>query len=59
MCDDIYKLIINVDPNKVCGTGKIPGRNIKNGAKLLTEPLCKIINLSLSSKFNLMCRELR
>ena len=30
--------------------GKIPGRFLKDGGELLTEPLCKVINLSLSSK---------
>ena len=35
---------------------KIPGRFLKDRAKLLTEPLCKIINLSFSSKFPLMWR---
>ena len=28
----------------------------KDGTELLTEPLCEIINLSLSSKFPLMCK---
>ena len=35
---------------------KIPGRFLKDRAKLLTEPLCKIINLSFNSKFPLMWR---
>ena len=30
--------------------GEIPGRFLKDGRELLTEPLCEIINLSLSSK---------
>ena len=30
--------------------GEIPGRFLKDGRELLTEPLCEIINLSLSSE---------
>ena len=30
--------------------GEIPARFLKNGGELLTEPLCEIINLSLSCK---------
>ena len=29
----------------------------KDGAELMTHPLCKIINLSLSSKFLFMCKK--
>ena len=54
--EEIYKIIINIDPNKAYGIDKIPGRFLKDGAELLTDPLCKIINLSLSSKFPLMCK---
>ena len=49
--EEIYKILINIDPNKVYGIDEIPGRFLKDAAKLLTEPLCKIINLSLTSKF--------
>ena len=38
------------------GIDEIPGRFLKDGTELLTESLCKIINLSLSSKFPLMCK---
>ena len=54
--EEIYKILINIDPNKTCGIDEIPGRSLKDGAELLTEPLCEIINLSLISKFPLMCK---
>ena len=44
---EMYKILINIDPNKAYGIDEIPGRFLKDGAELLTEPLCKIINLSL------------
>ena len=53
---EIYKILINVDPNKAYGIDEIRGRFLQNGAELLAEPLCKIINLSLSFKFPLMCK---
>ena len=53
---EIYKILINIDPSKAYGIDKVPGRFLKDGAELLTEPLCKIINVSLSSKFPLMCK---
>ena len=55
---EIYKVLINnVHPNKAYDIYEIPERLLKDGAKLLTaEPLCKIINLSLDSKFPLMCK---
>ena len=49
-------MLINIDPNKAYGEDEIPGRFLKDGAELLTELLCKIINLSLSCKFSLMCK---
>ena len=54
--EEIYKILINIDPNKAYGVDEIPGRFLKDGAELLTDPMCKIINLSLSSKFPLMCK---
>ena len=54
--EEIYKILINIDPNKAYGIDEIPGRFLKDGVELLTDPLCKIINLSLSSKFPLMCK---
>ena len=54
-CEKIYKILINIHPNKGYGIDEIPGRFLKDRAELLTELLCKIINLSLSSKFPLMC----
>ena len=53
-CEEIYKILINIDPKKAYGIEEVPGRFLKDGAKLWTEPLCKIINLSLSSKFPLI-----
>ena len=44
--EEIYKIIINIDPDKVYGIDEIPGRFLKDAAELLREPLCKIINLS-------------
>ena len=49
--EEIYKILINIDPNKSYDIDEIP-----DGAELLTESQCKIINLSLSSKFSLMCK---
>ena len=54
--EEIYKILINIDPNKAYGVDEIPGRFLKDGAELLTDPLCKIINLSLSSEVPLMCK---
>ena len=53
---EIYKILININPNKAYGIAEIRGRFLKYGAELLTEPLCKIINLSLGSKFPFMCK---
>ena len=47
---------LHVDHDKAYSIVEIPGRFLKDGAELLTEPLCKIINLPLSSKFPLMCK---
>ena len=58
-CEEIYKILTNIDSNKVYGIDEISGRFLKDGVELLTEPLCKIMNLSLSSKFPLMCRAIR
>ena len=54
--EEIYKILINIDPNKAYGIDEIPGRFLKDGAELLKEPLCEIINLLLSSKSPLMCK---
>ena len=54
--EEIYKILINIDPNKAYGIDQITGKFLKDGAELLTEPLCKIIDLFLSSKFLLMCK---
>ena len=54
--EEVYKILINIDPNKAYGIDEIPGRFLKDGAELLTEPLCEMINFSLSSKFPLMCK---
>ena len=52
--EEIYKILINIDPSKAYGIDKIPGRFLKDEAELLIEPLRKIINLPLSSKFPLI-----
>ena len=44
--EEIYKILINIDPNKAHGIDEIPGRFLKDGAELLADPLCKIISLS-------------
>ena len=44
--EEIYKILINIDPNKAYGIDEILGTFLKDGAELLTDPLCKIINLS-------------
>ena len=53
---EIYKILLNIGSNKAYKFDEIPGRFLKDGAELLTEPLCKIIDLSLSSKFPIMCK---
>ena len=45
-CEEIYKILINVDLNKAYDIDEIPGRLLNKGVEILTEPLCKIINLS-------------
>ena len=45
-CEKIYKILINIDLNKAYDIDEIPRRLLKDGVELLTEPLCKIINLS-------------
>ena len=52
--EEIYNKLINIDPNKAYGVDKIPGRFLKDEAELMTETH-KIVNLSLSSKFPLLC----
>ena len=37
--EEIYKILINIDPNKAYGIDEIPGRFLKDGAELLTDPL--------------------
>ena len=54
--EEIYNTLLSIDPNKTYGFDEIPGRFLKDGAELLTEPLCKIINLSLGSKFSVICK---
>ena len=44
--EEIYEILINIDLNKAYSTVKFPGKFLKHGAELLTETLCKIINLS-------------
>ena len=41
--EGIYKILINIDPNKLYSIDKILRRFIKDGANLLTEPPRKII----------------
>ena len=43
--EEIYMILINIDPNKAYCIDEIPGRLLKDGVELLTEPLRKIINL--------------
>ena len=53
--EEIYKIPINTYPNKTYVADKIHGRFLKDRAELLTKPLCRIINLPVSSKFP-MCQ---
>ena len=55
-CEEIYKTLVNIDPNKGHGIDELAGKLLTDGAELLTETPCKITNLSLSSKFPLMCK---
>ena len=43
--EEIYKILMNVDPNEAFDIDIIPGRFLKDGLELLTEPLYKIISL--------------
>ena len=52
--EEVYNILIIIDPNKAYGIDEIPRRFLKDGAELLTETLCKIINLFLGSKFPVM-----
>ena len=54
--EEIYNILISIDSNKTYSIDEISGRFLKDGAELLTETLCKIINLSLDSKFSVMCK---
>ena len=40
--EEIYKILINIDPNKAYSIDEIPGRFLKDEAELLTDRLCKI-----------------
>ena len=37
--EEIYKILINIDPNNAYGIDQIPGRFLKDGTKLLIDPL--------------------
>lgn len=50
---------IKIYPNKTYSIDEIPGRIFKDGAELLTKLPCKIINISLSSKFPFVCQTVK
>ena len=53
-CEEICKILVNIDLNEEWWFDEILGRFLKDGVELLTKPLRKTINLPLSSKFPLM-----
>ena len=49
--EEIFKILSNVDLEKACDLDEIPCRVLKDGAKILAEPMSQIANMSLGSKF--------
>ena len=45
--EKIEKLLNKINPSKSTGLDKIPGRFIKDGAKVISSPIAHLINLSL------------
>ena len=46
---NVYKALINLDPNKALGIDGIGPKVLKYCAKSLVQPLCHLFNLSLST----------
>ena len=53
---EVFEILHNVGPEKECVLDKISARMLKDGAKILTEPILQIVNMSLDSKFPLGCK---
>ena len=54
--DDIYKIITQINPNKASGIDNISGKFLIDGAELLANPICQIVNLSMISRFPKECK---
>ena len=48
MYDDVYSLLVNLDPKKATGYDNIPSKLLKVGAFPLAGTLCKLINFSIT-----------
>ena len=49
----------NIEISKASGIDKLPGRFLKDGAKILFKPFSKICNLSISVEYFLMLAKLQ
>ena len=52
---EVFKILNNVDPEKLCRIVKIPCRMLKDGAEILVEHILQIVNMSLGSRFPKGC----
>ena len=48
MYDDVYSLLVNLDPKKATGYDNIPSKLLKVGSFSLAGTLCKLINFSIT-----------
>ena len=44
----VFKIMENIDISKTSSIDKLPGRFLKDGAKILSKPISEICNLSIS-----------
>ena len=56
---EVFKILINVDPEEACGLDEIPCRKLKDGSEILAEPISQIVNMSLGSKFPEGCKTVK
>ena len=46
--EKVFKIMENIEISKASGIDKLPGRFLKDGAKILSTPISEICNLSIS-----------
>ena len=46
--EKVFKIMENIEVSKASGIDKLPGRFLKDGAKILSKPISEICNLSIS-----------